>query len=370
MGILKPKLKYYSLTNILSKHAQYNIIFGERSNGKTFATLLYALEQYTTNKKQSAYVRRWKEYFRGKRAESLFNSIVALGYVKKLTNGRFDNVYYTSSKWYLAKWYDKLNKNILDEEPFCYAFSLSDMEHDKSTSYPNITSIIFDEFLTRNSYIPNEFVIFMNVISTIVRDRDDVLIFMLGNTVNQYCPYFNEMGLKHIEKMNKGDIDVYQYGESKLCVAVEYADSPNKSKPSDLYFAFDNPKLQMITNGVWEIALYPHCPVKYKPKNILFTYFINFDNNLLQCEIVQVDNSVFTYIHRKTTPLKHPELDLIYDTEYHYELNYTRRITRPMTKIEKRVAEFFAHEKISYQDNDVGEIIRNYINWSKTETIK
>ena len=148
MGILKPKLKYYSLTNILSKHAQYNIIFGERSNGKTFATLLYALEQYTTNKKQSAYVRRWKEDFRGKRAESLFNSIVALGYVKKLTNGRFDNVYYTSSKWYLGKWDDKLNKNIIDEEPFCYAFSLSDMEHDKSTSYPNITSIIFDEFLT------------------------------------------------------------------------------------------------------------------------------------------------------------------------------------------------------------------------------
>ena len=31
------KSKYYSLNNILKKDAQYNIIFGQRSNGKTYA---------------------------------------------------------------------------------------------------------------------------------------------------------------------------------------------------------------------------------------------------------------------------------------------------------------------------------------------
>ena len=38
--------KYYSLKKILSKNADYNLIIGERSNGKTYATLLYALKQY------------------------------------------------------------------------------------------------------------------------------------------------------------------------------------------------------------------------------------------------------------------------------------------------------------------------------------
>ena len=37
--ILKPKIKFYSLDAILEKKAQYNIIFGERSNGKTFSVL-------------------------------------------------------------------------------------------------------------------------------------------------------------------------------------------------------------------------------------------------------------------------------------------------------------------------------------------
>ena len=37
--------KYYSLDRILSKNACYNIIFGERSNGKTYSVLKYALPQ-------------------------------------------------------------------------------------------------------------------------------------------------------------------------------------------------------------------------------------------------------------------------------------------------------------------------------------
>src|SRR5699024_5250425 len=125
-----------------------------------------------------------------------------------------------------------------------------DVEHDKSTAYPKVKTIFFDEFLTRQYYLPDEFVTFMNVVSTIVRQRDDVIIFMCGNTVNQYCPYFTEMGLTHVKEMNKGVIEVYKYGESRLKVAVEYADSISKSgKPSDVYFAFDNPNLQMITGG-------------------------------------------------------------------------------------------------------------------------
>ena len=39
-------IKYYSLNNILKKHAQYNVIFGKRSNGKTFACLEYGIKEF------------------------------------------------------------------------------------------------------------------------------------------------------------------------------------------------------------------------------------------------------------------------------------------------------------------------------------
>lgn len=355
--------KFYSLKAILEKKAQYNMIFGERSNGKTYAVLKYALERYVKDGEQLAIVRRWQEDFIGKRGNVMFDALVSNNEIEKLTKGEWTGVYYYGSKWFLCKTDDESGKRITQETPFAYGFSISSMEHDKSTSYPLITTICFDEFLTRTQYITDEFVLFMNVISTIVRHRTNVTIFMLGNTVNRYCPYFKEMGLTHIKDMKPGDIDIYRYGNSELTVAVEYT-LPNKlGKESDLYFAFDNPKLSMITGGTWEIDIYPHSPCKFVPKDILFTYYICFNGEILECQIVNHDNMDFTFIHRKTTELKHPDRDLIYSTEYSPLPNWKRKINKPITKIEKKIASYYALDKVFYSDNEVGEILRNYLIW-------
>lgn len=358
------KQKFYSLKNILAKDAQYNVIFGERSNGKTYSVLKYALEKWIATGEQLAIVRRWQDDFTGKRGATLYNNLVSNGEITRLTGGEWTNIYYYGSRWFLCRFEDE--KRVTSDEPIAYGFSLSSMEHDKSTSYPEITTIMFDEFLTRTQYISDEFVLFMNVISTIIRHRINVKIFMLGNTVNRYCPYFKEMGLTHVKDMKPGDIDIYRYGDSELTVAVEYTASNKEGKESDLFFAFDNPKLSMITGGAWEIDIYPHCPVKYKPKEILFTYFIEFAGDLLQCEVVQHENMCFTFIHRKTTPLQNPEKDLIYSTEYSPLPNRKRKITKSITPIEKRIASHYLEDKIFYQDNEIGEIVRNYLIWCKS----
>lgn len=356
------KQKFYRLKNILSKEAQYNIIFGERSNGKTYSVLQYGLEDFCNRGKQTAIIRRWSEDFKGKRAGTMYQALVENKEIERLTQGKWTDVYYYSGRWYLCKYNEKMERTIL-EKPIAYAFSLGSMEHDKSTSYPEIDTILFDEFLTRTMYLPDEFVLFMNTLSTIIRHRKNVKIFMLGNTVNKYCPYFNEMGLRHIKDMKEGDIDLYTYGDSDLKVAVEYCKPNKQGKESDTYFAFDNPKLNMITGGSWEVNIYPHCPIKYVPKDIKFTYFIIFDSEILQCEIIVKDNNNFTFIHRKTSPIKDEEKDLIYSTEYRPLPNWKRKINKPTTDIEKKIAMYFAKDKVFYQDNDVGEIIRNYLMW-------
>lgn len=261
------KQKFYSLKTILSKDAQYNIIFGERSNGKTYSVLKYGLEKFCKTGEQTGIVRRWSEDFKGKRGATMYQSLVNNHEIEKLTDGKWTDVYYYSGRWYLCKYNEKDERTVL-EKPIAYGFALGSMEHDKSTSYPEITTILFDEFLTRTMYLPDEFVLFMNVLSTIIRHRKNVKIFMLGNTVNKYCPYFNEMGLRHIKDMNVGDIDIYTYGDSDLKVAVEYCKPNKQGKESDTYFAFDNPKLNMITGGAWEVNIYPHCPIKYAPKDL------------------------------------------------------------------------------------------------------
>ena len=117
----------------------------------------------------------------------------------------------------------------------------------------------------------------------------------------------------------------------------------------------------MITGGAWEIDLYPHLPREYKPSDIIFTYFINFSENLLQCEIIAQQDCTFTYIHRKTTPIHNEDEDIIFSDEYDPRPNHFRNMRKPTTEIEKRIATYFRKDKVFYQDNEVGEVVRNYL---------
>lgn len=364
------KPKFYSLDRILGKNADYNVIFGERSNGKTYATLLYGLKQYIATGKQMAYIRRWREDLRGKRAESLFANHVANGIIEQLTGGKYNEVFYISGKWFLSSYDPETKKRVPDNTPFCYGFCLSEQEHEKSSSYPNITTIVFDEFITRRYYLPDEFMLFMNMLSTIIRQRNDIKVFMLGNTINQYCPYFAEMGLKQARVMEQGTIDIYKFGEHGAVVAVEYCSTIVKEKASNKYFCFDNQNLEMITGGKWELAVYPHLPVKYTPKDVLFKFYIEFQDTILQGNIIQVGNDNFCYIHAKTTPIKDDSETLVYSLQMTSRPNYKRKLLSSATYIETAVAKYFVTDKVFYQNNEIGEIVRNYIMASTKSNIQ
>lgn len=374
MATKKHKMKYYSLDRILQEKATYNVIIGERSNGKTYAVNKHSLVEYWNYGYQYAIIRRYREDFTGKRGQQMFEALVNNGEIEKITGGKWTSITYRASRWYLSKYDEELDTNILDVQPFAFGFSLNAGEHDKSTSYPKVKNILFDEFLTRSMYLSDEFILFMNTLSTIIRENDGVKIFMCANTVNKYAPYFSEMGLTNIEKMKQGTIDLYRYGDSELTVAVEYCATNKDGKKSDKYFAFNNPKLQMITGGAWEISIYPHLPVKYMNEDILMSYYITFNRAILQCDIVRKkdkDNRkvLFTYIHRKTTPLKDKKKDIIFSTEYNARPNWFRRLGNPRNDVEKKLYSFFKQEKVFYQDNEVGEIVRNYLNWCISDKI-
>lgn len=346
------------------------MIIGQRSNGKTYATLEYMLTEYFKSGAEFAIIRRWLDDFKGRRGNNMFAALENNSVIQRLSGGTWSGIAFKSMMFYLSRFND--GKIELSEKPIGYAFAISQMEHDKSTSYPKVKNIMFDEFMTRSEYgyLNNEFVLFMNVISTIMRERgtsDNVKIFMLGNTVTFSCPYFNEMGLTNIKKQKPGTIDVYEYGDSGLVVAVEYTEQFNSKTNSNKYFAFNNPRLKMITgdkSGSWEIDIYPHLPFKYAPKHILFTYFIIFDGITLQCEIIEKDGNLITFIHRKTTELKHPNEDIIFSPEFDPRPNWNRNIYHiPNPKIKRIISNTFNPDKTFYQDNETGEYMRNYLIW-------
>jgi len=353
------KIKYYSLDRILKENATYNIIFGKRSNGKTYACLERAIIDVWNNQKKFAIIRRWDDDIVQKNGEMFFSGLVEKNRICEITDGEWNTIYYYARKFYFAKYDENLNKIIKSHEPIGYAFALTKTEHYKMGSYPEIGNIIFDEFLTRDAYLQNEFVLFMNTLSTIIRDRNNISIFMLGNTVNKSSPYWREMGLTDIEKMKVGDIQKYTYGKNDVTVAVEYSDGGGTE--SNKYFAFNNPRLKMITNGAWELDIYPHLPYKYKTEEIVFTYFIIFESRILQCEIICKNDCMFTYIHEKTGEIKNPKNDIVFSLEFSPLPNYFRKINKPYNELTQKIAQFYKEDKVFYQDNETGEIVRNYI---------
>lgn len=351
--------KYYDIMPLMEKNATYSIAIGKRNNGKTHSALEYCLRRWAEDKSTCAYIRRWKDDVTGARASNLFADFNSVGKVKEIIKD-YDIISYYNRIQYLAT-IDKETGKVKRSEPLMYMFSLSDMEHDKSTQYPTVSTVIFDEFIARNGYFPDEFIAFTNVLSTIIRSRDNVRVIMLGNTISKFCPYFQEMGLKNVYRMKQGDIDVYQYGDSKLTVAIEYTGENEAGKASNFYFAFENPKLEMITKGKWELPIFPHTLQRITQKDIVFSYFIIFSEKLFQADIVNGKNGLFTHIHEKTTPIQDADNDLIYSLDISEKMNYYKNILKPDIEIRRKIASFFATGKVFYSNNDVGSYIQSYL---------
>lgn len=360
----------YRLSNILKKDAQYNVIIGQRSNGKTYAPLEYALEKYFQTGEQFALIRRWDyEFTGGKGSQLVFRMLEHNAYgknrIRELSKDKFVGVEYWAGRYWLCQIEAKEGKRVRTDKVIGYGMCLNHEQAYKEGEYPLVSNIIFDEFITRDSYLTDEFVLFANLISTIKRERQNIKVFLIGNTISKFCPYFAEMGLHHIKQMHRGDLDVYKYGDSGLTVAVEFSDAPSKSKAVDPFFAFNNPKLKMITTGEWEMSIYPHLPHRYKPIDVLLHFFINFNDEMLHGEVIMDSGGAFLYIHRKTSEIRHPDTDLLFSTVESPARNVIYNILRSRIPAVQKIVELFRLHKAFYQDNEVGEIVRSWLELSR-----
>ena len=388
-------LEFYSIANLIKSapDAKYFMVYGLRSNGKTFQSLEVMLwgfhdgkiniNGYFDDGGRGVLIRRFREDFNGGNAirywiDNFIENKKEGNILEKRTKGKWNNIVYYQRAFYLEHVDPNDEKNNYREDhPFCYTMGLSEEQHMKGGGIPHIGVIVLDEFISRDYYLQNEFIKMENILKTCIRCDDKPIIIMCGNSINRYCPYFDEMGLFRIKNQKKGTIDVYEYGDTGLKVAVEYADVPvKKNKKSDIYFAFDNPKLNMITNGDWEIGCYPHLPHDYCVGNIIYMYFIDFGGDILQCEVIYVNVEgekqpmLFTYVHRKTTPIKEDGISLVYSKKWSPLRNHARKLNHPRNDIEKKVYQFYQNDNVYYQDNTVGEIVRNYLMWCDTDSLR
>lgn len=165
---------YWNINKPLSYNCLFNFIVGSRGVGKSYGAKEWAIKDYLKKGNQFVYVRRYKEE------------------LKKI-NKFFDDI---KEKFPEHEFKVASPNFIIDGEIAGTAIALSTSKIEKSTPFPKVTKIIFDEFILDKGYhhyLPDEVTNFLELYSTIARSRDVVVMFLSNalSITNPYFIYFN-----------------------------------------------------------------------------------------------------------------------------------------------------------------------------------
>lgn len=203
------KKKYYSYKNgILQHDFDYNFIVGGRSNGKTTGYQLeVALPNYLNDKEQFVKIVRTND----DTVPLLNEDWIDVNVKNKLKNKGLTYVYYRKTFYIgLIKDYEDYGlKKFVQEKAdvWGYVIPLSQQARYKSSDRSKVSTIVFDEFaiVDEYMYLPNEVEQLMSLISTIIRSRDNVKVFFIGNALSLKNPYFDYFGID-ASKLKSGNI--------------------------------------------------------------------------------------------------------------------------------------------------------------------
>jgi hypothetical protein len=202
-------VKWYSLDKIHKiPDVQYYMIFGERSNGKSYAVNKNSVDNFFTRGEEFIICKRFDEDMKAKVCSTVF---------KPLEDYILEK-YEHKVKFYQSAWwaYHKDSDGKLAEcKPMGYALSVNTSDRIKMSQYPNVTTISFEEFMSQSAlYLPDEVNLFINIVSTVVRNRTNVKIYLLGNAICKHNPYSDALEIK-LHRMHKGEIITREYKDNK-----------------------------------------------------------------------------------------------------------------------------------------------------------
>ncbi len=164
---------YYNYNKIMSYNAMLNFLVGERGVGKTYGAKKMVINNFIKKNEKFVYIRRYDNELKIGVSE-FFKDIS--------TNNEFKNL----------SFYSKNRKFYCNDQVFGYGYRLTQAQDLKGSTFTDVSTIIFDEFIvekSRRSYLPNEVNIMLGVIESIARTRK-IKVFFLGNSVSTTNPYY------------------------------------------------------------------------------------------------------------------------------------------------------------------------------------
>ena len=360
------KNSYYTIKRIQKENADINIIFGERGNGKTYSVQDILLDRFLKKGEQCFILRRWMEDVKTSNAQNMWDGKLLSKFYDR-SGGRFRNIILKANR-FIAVDYDDKDKPIINEaNTVGFVWDLNEAERLKGQSFPFVTNIVFEEFisLSQMGYLPEEVNFFLNVLSTIIRDRTDVKIWMLGNTINPYNPYFKYFGIKGLE-LKQGEIWTKTDTVTGGKLAVEFCEMRRKGSLKDTsakYFSLgeSDGTTDMILTGQWQLPNYP--VMKFRPAFSISRKMIVFDDHLLSFHLMTDDKGrSYIYVKEENPKMHIPEETIVLDLQPSMKRNhYTAFQNLPSNDENRLISSLISNKKIWYDNRMTGAFFNNFL---------
>lgn len=191
---------WYSFKEIMKLNCLFNFIISMRSSGKTIA-MKDEMLNIAKKRHRFVYIRRTATETKSVAMKEFFNKLFLLGYHREF-NGliKFEKDCFT-----------------VENEVIGYVIPLSTSNNSRSMDFINIDAIFFEEFVLmeddKHKYLKDEVFKFLELYSTIARDKD-IPVYFIGNNIQLYNPYFIYFDLKPptigIKKWHDMAIEIWQ----------------------------------------------------------------------------------------------------------------------------------------------------------------
>lgn len=174
---------YYDYHDILSYNALINIIITQRGLGKSYGIKKYVIDKFLKKGEMFIYLRRYNNEL-----QKIFQDD---------NNDFFQDI---KSEYISVNLKAKAKKFYCNDVICGVAYRLTEAQDLKSSTFDKYTTIIFDEYFIekgRRHYLQQETMILLNVLDTVMRNRNNVRLFILGNAVEEieYSPIFSYFNL-------------------------------------------------------------------------------------------------------------------------------------------------------------------------------
>ena len=361
----------YSPMHLPFDKAKYNVLLSERSRGKTTNILLLGMCMHKLYGTTIEYIRKKEDQITKKITINLFTTILEYDYIEKLTDGKYNSIWYNARRWYYCL-VDE-DGNVIEKAPTHFMSMLSiDRNETYKSGYnaPRGDFIVYDEFISKY-YYADEFLYFTDLLKTIIRDRLSPIIFMLSNMIDKNSEYLDELMISdQVMLMTVGDSSLIttKKGTNIYVELLEMSKktiTPRRQLSNKLYFGFDNPKLINITGGDWVVENYPHIPKKIEYESVITNIFMKFSSNFIRLEVVTYNDQFFVFCTKFTSVIY--DDSIILTLEPPDKSNEIYGLGRG--KVFKFIWGLYDDKRFRYQSNTIGAWIDKYVYQYKHNTL-